>query len=58
MRFKKNNRIWTNNDTDPKEFWDYDDDNGKTTWYEPDSSLDSVTDTPSDREQEMNNEGY
>ena len=32
--------------------------NGKTTWYDSDGNLDSISDTPSDWEQDMNNEGY
>ncbi len=56
--FKKPDRKWRNNDTDGKEFFGYDDDGGKTTWFDADGNLDSISDTPSDFEQEMNDEGY
>lgn len=56
--FKKPDRTWKNNDTDGREFLGYDDGDGKTTWYDSDGNLDSITDTPSDWEQDMNDEGF
>ena len=38
---------WRENESDGKEFFGYDDEDGTTTWYEPDGSLDNVTPTPS-----------
>lgn len=49
-------RSWTNSDGD--RFSGYDRDDGKTDWYDSDGNLDSVTDTPDDWEQGMNDEGY
>lgn len=56
--FKKPDRFWRNNDTDGRRFSGYDGEDGKTTWYDSDGNLDSITDTPSDWEQEMNDEGF
>ena len=36
------------NDSDGKTFYGFDSDDGTTTWYDKDGSLDSVTDTPDD----------
>ena len=36
------------NDEDGQTFYGYDDDDGKTTWYDKDGNLDSVTNTPHD----------
>lgn len=54
--FKKPDRIWKN--SDGTEFLGYDGDGGKTTWYDKKGNLDSISDTPSDFEQERNDEGY
>lgn len=40
-------REYTNED-DGMHFYGYDDDNGKTTWYDDSGNLDCVTDTPDD----------
>ena len=57
--FDKNpDRTWRNNDSDGERFYGYDSDNGKTSWYNSHGDLDSVTPTPSDDEQAMNDEGY
>lgn len=55
---KKYDRTWTNNDTDRQTFYGYDDDNGKTDWYDKNGNLDSTTKTPSSYEQEKNDDGY
>ena len=50
-------RKWRN--SDGSTFDGYDDGDGRTTWYESGTDhLDSVTDTPDDFEQSMNDEGY
>lgn len=54
----KADRTWRNNDTDGNTYYGYDDGDGKTTWYDKDGNLDSITDTPSDFEQEKNDAGY
>lgn len=54
--FKKPDRTWEN--SDGTEFLGYDGDDGKTTWYDKKGNLDSISDTPSDFEQERNDEGY
>ena len=59
MSFSKDpDRTWKNNDTDGRVFYGYDDGEGKTTWYDANGNADSITRTPSDWEQEMNDEGY
>jgi hypothetical protein len=50
-------RRWRNS-SDGETFDGYDDGDGKTSWYDSDGNLDSVTDTPSDYEQGQNDEGY
>ena len=47
-------RIWRNDDG--SEFFGQDDENGKTTWYDSEGNLDSISDTPSDWDQEKNDE--
>ena len=54
--FKKPDRTWKN--SDGTEFLGYDGDDGKTTWYDKNGNLDAISDTPSDFEQERNDEGY
>ncbi len=49
-------RIWRNKDGSV--FYGYDDEDGTTTWYDPNGNLDSITDTPDEDEQEMNEAGY
>ena len=50
-------RTWTN-ETDGQEFYGVDNEDGTTTWYDEDGCLDSVTDTPTDEEQDMNDTMY
>lgn len=38
------------NESDGKVFYGYDTEDGKTTWYDENNILDSVTDTPDDDE--------
>lgn len=51
-------RTWRNNDTDGRTFYGFDDDDGTTAWYDENGNLDDVSDTPSDWDQERNDEGY
>lgn len=51
-------RTWRNNDSDGETFYGYDRDDGKTAWYNSRNELDSITDTPDDWEQDMNDSGY
>lgn len=39
--------------SDGQKFYGFDDDDGKTDWYDDDGFLDSVTDTPSSDDEEM-----
>lgn len=36
------------NDSDGQKFYGYDDEDGKTTWYDENNNIDSITNTPSD----------
>lgn len=57
--FNRNyDRTWRNNDSDGETFYGYDDGDGHTDWYDRNGNLDSVTDTPSDFEQDQNDAGY
>lgn len=57
--FDKNpDRTWRNNNSDGKIFYGFDSEDGKTSWYDKNGILDSVTDTPSEYEQEQNDEGW
>ena len=38
------------NDSDDQHFWGSDNDDGTTSWYTDDGTLDCVTDTPSDED--------
>lgn len=38
------------NDSDGQHFWGSDNDDGTTTWYTDDGTLDCVTDTPYDED--------
>ncbi len=49
-------RTWKNRDGSI--FYGYDDEDGKTDWYDSKGNLDSRTDTPDEDEQEMNDSGY
>ena len=51
-------RTWRNNNTDGNTFYGYDGDDGKTTWYDKNGNLDSITETPSQYEQDKNDAGY
>lgn len=51
-------RRWRNNNSDGKTYYGFDNGDGKTSWYDANGHLDSVTDTPSYDEQMANDEGY
>ena len=51
-------RTWTNNYSDGKTFYGYDDEDGNTAWYDEDGNLDCVTATPTEDEQDQNYAGY
>lgn len=51
-------RTWTNNDSDGRTFYGYDDGEGHTDWYDSNGNLDSSTSTPTDEEQDQNDAGY
>lgn len=51
-------RTWRNNSTDGQTFFGYDDGGGKTSWYDRNGHLDSITSTPTDDEQDQNDAGY
>lgn len=38
------------NESDGQKFYGYDRDDGKTTWYDENGNLDSVTETPDDED--------
>lgn len=53
---KDSDRTWRNKDG--KRFYGYDSGKGRTDWYDSNGNLDSTSETPSDFEQDMNDEGY
>ena len=56
--FEEPDRYWHNNDTDGSVFYGYDEENGRTIWYDSDGNVDSITETPDEWEQDKNDAGY
>ena len=49
-------RTWKNSDGEL--FYGFDSDDGKTSWYDEDGNIDSVSTTPSEIEQSINDGWY